>query len=290
MGQTLVFGFIAGGIYALIAAGIVLVYKGSRVLNFAQAEVGTLSLYATWWLTTERGLPWFVGALGAIAVATIIGLAFERLAVRRMIEATRVAVAVATIGLFSFTLALETVVFGAEPRHLPPPIAGLGLKVAGVLINPSQMLAVVAVAVIGGGLTAFFRFTDFGLGVLASAQDPVAARLAGVSQKRVSAFIWGTAGALSAIACLLIQPTVQVLAPGILVGPLFLGGLTAALVGGLNSLPGAFLGGLVVGTLEAFVKAYLITLPIPGVNIVGLFALIALVLLFRPQGLLGARA
>jgi branched-chain amino acid transport system permease protein len=289
MGQTLVFGFISGGIYALIAAGIVLVYKGSRVLNFAQAEVGTLSLYATWWISGEHAKPWALGALGAIAVATIVGLAFEWLAVRRMVEATRVAVAVATIGLFSLTLALENVLFGATPRHIPPPIEGVGLHIADVFVSPSQLLAAGVVAVIALGLTAFFRFTDFGLGVLASAQDPVAARLAGISQKRVSAFIWGTAGALSAIACLLIQPTVGVLAPGAL-GGLFLGGLTAALVGGLNSLPGAFVGGLVVGTIEAFVKAYLITLPIPGVNIVGLFALIALVLLFRPQGLLGARA
>jgi branched-chain amino acid transport system permease protein len=289
MGQTLVFGFIAGGIYALIAAGIVLVYKGSRVLNFAQAEVGTLSLYATWWISGEHSLPWFVGALAAIGVAMTIGLAFEWLAVRRMVEATRVAVAVATIGLFSLTLALENVLFGATPRHIPPPIEGLGLEVAGVLISPAQLLAAGVVAIIAIGLSAFFKYTDFGLGVLASAQDPVAARLAGISQKRVSAFIWGTAGALSAIACLLIQPTVQVLAPGVL-GGLFLGGLTAALVGGLNSLPGAFVGGLVVGTIEALVKAYLITLPIPGVNIVGLFAMIALVLLFRPQGLVGARA
>jgi branched-chain amino acid transport system permease protein len=289
MGQTLVFGFISGGIYALIAAGIVLVYKGSHVLNFAQAEVGTLSLYATWWISGEHTKPWALGALAAIAVATIVGLAFEWLAVRRMVEATRVAVAVATIGLFSLTLALENVLFGATPRHIPPPIEGVGLHIADVFVSPSQLLAAGVVALIALGLTAFFRFTDFGLGVLASAQDPVAARLAGISQKRVSAFIWGTAGALSAIACLLIQPTVGVLAPGAL-GGLFLGGLTAALVGGLNSLPGAFVGGIVVGTAEAFVKAYLITLPIPGVNIVGLFALIALVLLFRPQGLLGARA
>jgi branched-chain amino acid transport system permease protein len=289
MFQTLAFGFIAGGIYALIAAGIVLVYKGSRVLNFAQAEVGTLSLYAAWYISGDRKLPWVLGALAAIAVATIIGLLFERLAVRRMVEATRVAVAVATIGLLSLTLALENVVFGPTPRHIPPPISGIGIHVADVFVSPSQLLAALVVVIIALALTAFFKYTDFGLGVLASAQDPVAARLAGISQRRVSAFIWGTAGALSAIAALLIEPTVGVLAPGAL-GGLFLGGLTAALVGGLNSLPGAFVGGLVVGTIEAFVKAYLVTLPIPGVNIVGLFALIAVVLLFRPHGLLGARA
>lgn len=289
MGQVLVLGLISGGIYALIAAGLVLVYKGSRVLNFAQAEIGTLSLYAAWWVSTERGLPYIAGALATIGVATLIGLAFERFAVRPMIHAPRVTVAVATIGLLSLMLALEIQIFGPSPRVIPPPLEGLGVKIAGVVVSPTQMIAVVVVALIAAGLSAFLRFTDFGLGVQAAAQDPTAARLMGISQKRVSAFIWGTAAALSAIAGLLIEPTIGVLAPGALAG-LFIGGLTAALVGGLNSLPGAFVGGLVVGIVEALLKWQLVTVGIPGITALGLLAVIVAMLLWRPQGLLGARA
>lgn len=289
MGQTLVFGFIAGGIYALIAAGLVLVYKGSRVLNFAQAELGTFSLYAAWWVAGNHGFPYWMGALAAIAVATVGGLAFERYAVRSMTEAPRVTVAVATIGMLSLLLAIESVVFGPSPRRIPPPVGGLGVEVAGVIVSPAQILALVVVVVIAFALTTFLRRSDFGLGVLASAQDPAAARLMGVSQRRVSAFIWGTAGALSAIAALLIIPTVGFLSPGALAG-LFIGGLTAALLGGLTSLPGAFVGGFVVGIVEAIVKQLTLDVSIPGVTSLGLFAVIVAVLLLRPQGLLGSRA
>ncbi len=289
MGQALVIGFINGGIYALIAAGLVLVYKGSRVLNFAQAEVGTLALYFAWLVSGKAGLPWGAGAAAAIATAVVIGLTFERLAVRPMVSSPPVTVAVATIGLLSLLIAVEIVGFGPSPRVIPPPVAGLGVTIAGVVVSPSQILAVAVVVVIAGALTAFVRWSDFGLGVLATAQDPVAARLVGVSQRRVSTFVWGTAAALSAIAALLIEPTIGVIAPGAFAG-LFIGGLTAALVGGLTSLPGAFVGGLVVGTIEALVKSQLVTVAIPGITSLGLFAVIVVVLLFRPRGLLASRA
>src|SRR5204862_2769221 len=98
MGQTLVVGIISGGIYGLMAVGLVLVFKGTRVLNFAQVEVGTLSLYAAYEVTTQHGAPWIVGASAAVVLALAIGLLFERLIVRPMGDAPRVTVAVATIG------------------------------------------------------------------------------------------------------------------------------------------------------------------------------------------------
>ncbi|MHB8511142.1 MAG: branched-chain amino acid ABC transporter permease [Actinomycetota bacterium] len=291
MGQTLVFGFIQGGIYALIAAGIVLVYKGSRVLNFAQAEIGTLGLYVASSFVFGHKAPYALGALVVIAFSMGLSVSFEAVAVRRMTQAPRVTVAVATIGLLSAALGAESRIFGPSPRSIPPPIQGLGVKVAGVIVSPSQILSVFVVAFIAIALTAFLRYTDFGLGVLASAQDLDAARLMGVSAKKVSIFVWGTAGALSGIAALLIIPTVGFLSPGALAG-LFLGGLTSALVGGLESLPGAFAGGFLVGIVEAIVKQMQISFKwaLPGVSTLGLFAVIAIMLLLRPRGLLGRRA
>ena len=284
--QPIVLGLIAGSIYALIALGITLVYKSSRVLNFAQAEVGSLTLYATYGVTVGWHQPWIVGALTSVAAATAIGLVFERLVVRRMTTASRVTVAVATIGLYSLMLALEAQFFAGKIYILPPPIAHGGVSIAGVFVSANQWLALGVVAVIAAALAAFLRYTDFGLAVLASADDPVGAQLMGAPRGRISAFTWGTAGALSALAVLLIEPTVGALAPGAFAG-LFIGGLTAALVGGLSSLPGAFVGGLVVGLAEAEVNAHAVVSQIPSFNVSAMLIIVLLVLLVRPQGLLG---
>lgn len=287
--QTIVLGLIAGSIYALIAAGIALVYKSTRVLNFAQAEVGTLSLYATWWVCTQHHQPWIVGALASVALAVAIGLTFERFIVRRMLTAPRVTVAVATIGLFSLCLAVELALFAGTIYLVPPPVSSGGADIAGVFIGGSQFLAFGVVAVIALALAAFFRYTDFGLAVQAAADDPVGAQLMGVPRGRVSAFTWGTAGALSAIAVLFIEPTVGVLSPGGFSG-LFIFGLTAALLGGLSSLPGAFVGGLVVGIAEAEVKAHLVISGVPSFQTTAMLIIVLAVLLIRPHGLLGKQA
>lgn len=282
----IVLGIVSGSIYALIALGVALVYKGTRVLNFAQAEVGTLTLYATYSITVRHHQPWWLGALASIAAATAIGLAFERLVVRRMLGASRVSVAVATIGLLSLMAAIEAQFYSGTIYILPPPISAGGVTIAGVFVDWNQWLALGVVAVVAAGLAAFLRWTDFGLAVLATAEDPVAAQLMGVPRGRVSAFTWGTAGALSALAVLLIEPTVGALAPGAFSG-LFIGGLTAAVVGGLSSLPGAIVGGLAVGIAEAEVKAHVTFSAIPSPNVAVMLLIVIAVLLTRPQGLLG---
>lgn len=287
--QTLVLGLIAGVIYALIAVGITLVYKCSRVLNFAQAEIGTLTLYLTWWVSGEHGEPWVVGALASVAAAVAIGLGFERFFIRPIATAPRVTLAVATIGLLALTTSIEAALFAGSIKQLPNPLSHGGFRAGGVFVGPSQELALIVAVAIAVMLAAFLRFTDFGLGVLASADDPVAAQLMGVSRAKVSAFTWGVAGALSAVAALLNEPTVGALAPGVFAG-LFIGGLTAALVGGLSSLPGAFVGGIVVGVVEAEIKAHFVYPSVPDLQYLAMLVMVLLVLLLRPQGLLGRTA
>src|SRR4051794_16312 len=285
-GQNLVLGLVYGSIYGLLAIGIVLVYRGSRVLNFAQGEIGTIGLFVAWWLTTDHGLPWIVGALGAIATATAIGLLFERLIVRKMVDASRISVAVATVGLLLFLLSFGFRVFGESPRSVAAPIAGRGFDLAGVIVSPTQILSLVVTLAAAVGLAVLLKRTDFGLGVLAAADDPTAVRLVGVRLSRVSAFTWGVGAAISALAVLLIEPTIGVFTPGF-ASELFVKGLAAALVGGLASLPGAFVGGIVVGMLEVHVTSATLTWELPGVPTLAVFALILVVLLFRPGGLFG---
>ncbi len=285
MGQAIVSGLANGGIYALLAVGIVLVYKGSRVLNFAQGEMGTFGLFIAWWVIDELQAPWALAALAAIVCVTLIGITFERVVVRSMGEASRLSVAVATIGLLLLLFALELKIFGPSPQVLDPPITGLGPQILGFFVSPTQMLALAGAAAIGIGLALFLKKTDFGLGVLAASQDPSATRLVGVSVGKVSMFTWGTAAAVSAIAALLIEPTIGVFAAGFMTG-LFVRGLAAALLGGLNSLPGAFVGGLAVGVIEAVVGHLVVRSTFPGLQSVAVMLVIIGVLLFRPQGIL----
>lgn len=289
MGPTIVAGIVAGGIYGLIAVGIVLVYKGSRVLNFAQGELGTFALFTTWWFIDRAHLPWGVGAILGVATSVILALLFERFIVRRMVDASRLSIAVATVGFFLFLIAGEAFLFSQALVILGPPVAGLGPKILGFYVGPTALMSLAAVVLIALGLAAFLRRTDFGLGVLAASQDPTMVRLVGVRLARVSAFTWGSAGAVGAIAALLIEPTVGAFAPGFMT-QFFIRGLAAALVGGLTSLPGAFVGGLGVGLVEALVGKAFIGSQIPGIRTMTVLALIVVVLLIRPAGLLGREA
>lgn len=289
MGQSLVIGLVQGGTYALIALGLVLCYRGSRVLNFAQAEIGTASLFVAWIVSGAWHHPYWMGALAAIGTSLLIGVLFEVLVVRRMVDAQRLTVAVATIGLFGLLVALEAYLNGPTPRYLQPPISGLGVRIAGVFVSPTQMLTFGVIAAVAAALTLFLRYTDFGLGVLAAAQDATAARLVGVPLRRVSLFTWGASSVLSALAALLIEPTITLIAPNGIGVRLFICGLAAALLGGMTSLAGAFVGGLVVGVLTAE-ASYLTPSGVPGSFTVVLFAIVMAVLIFRPQGLLGRGA
>jgi branched-chain amino acid transport system permease protein len=286
--NDLTFGVVYGAIYGLIAVGIVLIYRGTKVVNFAQGEIGTFSLYLAWFVTTEHGLPWWMGALAAIGGAAFIGVAFEYVVVRRMVAANRLAVAVATVGLASVLAAVELKVWGVTPRTLRGPVGGIGWKVGDVYVTPTQLISVVVLAVVGVGLALLLRSTDFGLGILAAADDPTAVRLVGVRLSHVSSFTWGAGAALAAVAALLLEPTITVFAPDY-AGRLFIAGLVAALVGGLSSIPGAFAGGIAVGVIETYVRSRTLTSSVHGLSTVALFALILAVMLLRPQGLLGRR-
>ena len=289
MGETIVIGLTNGGVYGLIALGLVLVYKGSRVLNFAQGELGGFALYIAWLLIEKAGLPWIAGAAVAILMCAIIGGVFERIVVRPMIDAPRLGVTVATIALLLFFTGLELKLWGTSPQILRAPIEGQGPEILGFFVSPTRMLALGAVIVIGVALAVFLRRTDFGLGVLAASQDPSAVRLMGVPLARVSSFTWIAAGALSGLAALLIEPTIGVISPGLMTR-LFIPALAAALLGGLTSLPGAFAGGLAIGVIESTVGYTFVDSTFPGIDTVAVMLVIIAVLVVRPQGILGKPA
>lgn len=284
MGQTLIAGLAAGGIYGILALGIVIVYRGSKVLNFAQAEMGTFGVYVAWWLIAEQGQPWLVGALAAVVVVGAMSYGFERFVVRQMTDAPRVTVAVASVGLLLFLIAVEVKIWGSSPQFLGPPVAGRALRLLGYNVSWTQVIAMVLAAAVGLGLNAFLRRTDFGLGVLAAAQDPVATRMQGISYGRVSAFTWVMAGVLGTLAVLLIEPTIGSFYAGhfsVGANAVFIPALAAALIGRLDNLTHAFLGGLAVGIVQQGVQRQFVDSTVPGIATAAVFVIVIGALLLR---------
>ena len=279
MGQVIVLGLIGGGIYALFALGVVMVFRGTGVLSFAQGEIGTAALYMAAFVVTDHHLPWAVGAAAALGFGTLLGIAFEFVIVRRMIGSDPVSVAVATVGFLLFLTTVEIQYAGPTIKSLRAPSTS-GFELAGVQVTFTQVAALVLALALGFGLQAVLRRTDFGLGILAAAQDPVAVRLVGVPLSRVSATVWGLGAALSVVAALLVEPTVGVFTPGY-ASQLYLVGLAAAVIGGLTSLPGAVVGGLSLGLIEAASVRYLGDYGLPGLRYVVVLVVLLVVLLGR---------
>lgn len=279
LAQVLVLGLISGGIYALFALGVVMVHRGTGVLTFAGGEVGTASIFFAAFLVTDTGLPWVVGAVGALVLAVAVGALFERLVVRPMVGRDPVAVSVATVGLGLFLLALEFRLFGESPQQLAGPVDA-GFTVAGVVVSPTQVVGLVLAVLLGFGLQAALRRTDFGLGILAAAQDPDAVRLVGVPLARISMTVWAAGAALAAVASLLVVPTVGAFGPGY-ASELYVVGLAAAVVGGLSSLPGAVVGGVSLGIATSAATRWLGDLGIPGQQYLVVLVVVLVVLLGR---------
>jgi branched-chain amino acid transport system permease protein len=287
--SSVINGLINGAIYGLVAIGLVLVYKGARVFNFAQGEFGTVAVFVAWVLNTDPpGLPLWMAILAGLAAATAFGLLVELLVVRPLRNSPRVILLVATAGIAIGAISIQLLLGEAEARVLPPIISGQGVTVARIPVTPQQMLMIVMLAVVALLLYLFFTRTNLGLAVLATSQDPLATGLAGISTKRISALVWGMAALLGGVAGLL-QGPVTVFFPGFMTATVLLPAFTGAVLGGMTSLPGAFVGGLLVGVAQD-VGSQVIPETITGSAELTVFALLLLVLLVRPQGLLGKEA
>ncbi|MDQ3991105.1 MAG: branched-chain amino acid ABC transporter permease, partial [Actinomycetota bacterium] len=253
-------GLINGAIYGLVAIGLVLVYKGARVFNFAQGEFGTMAVFAAYLLSTTDPVSVFGGAISftgpgapiwlaipfGLLVAVGLGLAVERVIVRPLLDRSRVILLVATAGLAIGLASFQLLAFEAEPRRLPPFIGGEPFFPLGVTMFPQHVLILLTLATIAIALYLFFTRTYLGLAVLATSQDQLATRLVGISTNRMSAFVWGFAAFLGGLAGLL-QAPVTFFYPGFMTTTVLLPAFTAAVLGGMTSLPGAFVGGLAVG-------------------------------------------
>jgi branched-chain amino acid transport system permease protein len=286
---VVVLGLAKGAVFALMALGITLAYRASRVVNFAQGEIGTTAAFVAWWLIAKQAQPWAIGALGALGAAAVIGYLMHRFVAMPMREAPRTSVMIATLGVAFLLYGIELKAFGPSPEILPAPFGGAGGPHFGAFVlTPVYSTALAVAALVAGALALLLTRTRFGLGVLATAQDAASARLLGVPARRVSAFTWVVACVLGGVAGLLVAPTQGVFFAFQMSGLIFFRGLVASLIGGLDSLSGAVLGALVVGQIDSFAGfTFTGTSGAPELVLLGL---ILVVMVVRPRGLLGAEA
>jgi branched-chain amino acid transport system permease protein len=290
----LTIGILQGAVYGLLAVGIVLIYKGVRVFNFAQAEFGTVAAFVMFALI-ETDLPRWVAVIGGLAGAVLLGLLMERLVIRPLFDAPRVTMLVATVGFALFVIAVTVIIGKPEPRALAPVIGGSPddlIGFFGVAIEPQSILVLAVLGALAVALALFFSRTNLGLAVLALSQDPLATRIMGISVTNLSRFIWGFAAFLGGLAGILQGGTPGYsIYPGFMTQLILLPSFAAAVLGGMTSLPGAFVGGLLVGAAQNLGIFYLgQKVGIPGASELTVFALLLLVLLIRPRGLLGTEA
>jgi branched-chain amino acid transport system permease protein len=285
--QALVIGLINGAMYALIALGLVLVYKSSGIFNFAQGEFGTVAIYMMW-LLTQRHVPYVICAVLALGCAVALGLGTERLVVRPLYSSPRVILLVATAGVALLCIGIEFWIGQPLPRQLTPALQRTDrLSIFGVYVSDQRLLLVLVLAGFGIGLWYFFNKTYYGLALLGAAQDPTATELVGINTKRVAAFTWGLAGLLGGIAGILNAPISGSFFPGFMTSTALIPGFTAAVLGGMTSLPGAFVGGAIVGVAQSVALQSTALKAVPSPDTLVVFIILVLVLAIRPQGLLG---
>ncbi len=286
-------GAIQGAIYGLLGLGLVLLFKGNRIFNFAQAEFGSVAALVVFaCLGGSKFLPkmpYGVAILVGLAAGTLMALAAERLIVRPLFAQPKVTIVVATAGLALLAISVELFLQGPNAASLPPIVAGDLVNNGGLRITNQQAVSLVVLAVLAVAAVLFFNKTRTGLAVLAVSQEPTATSLVGISVNRISALTWGIAGFLGATAGILLIGGATV-APGIVTATALIPAFTAAVFGGITSLPGAFVGGIVIGVAERLAAINLQGTAIPGADDLVVFVLLLAVLLIRPAGLLGKEA
>jgi branched-chain amino acid transport system permease protein len=285
--RAAVLGTIGGATYGFVALGLVLVYKSSGVFNFAQGEFGTVAVFALW-LGTTNHLPYGLAIVIALAASVLMGVVTERVVIRPLFDAPRVTLLVATAGVSLLAIGFEIWLGEPKLRAVGPALGRLGrTRIFGASISDQEILVIVSLLVLGILLAIFFNRTNLGLAILGASQEPTATELVGISVKRLSGFTWALAALLGGLAGVLSTPIAKTFGPGALTTGALIPGFTAAVLGGMTSLPGAFLGGAIVGVAQSVAVTAKAFEDIPGQSSLVVFILLVLVLTVRPQGILG---
>ncbi len=278
--QLTVTGLSNGAILALAALGFVLIYKSSAVINFAQGQFLLIGAYVVWALTVDAGLHWSLAVLGAVLVAIALGLLVERLILRPLVGQPIISVIMVTIGLAQVLGALVLIIWGTTPRAFPDFIPSGSVDLLGAQVGESRLWAIGLVGIALLAFALFFTRSRHGIAMRAVADDQQAALAMGISVRRVFALAWALAGVSAVVGGMLLASLVGVSGEisgfGLLVFPV-------VILGGLDSVLGAVVGGAVIGLLTAYTGGYVGG----GLQTVIPYVALVLILLVKPYGLFG---
>ncbi len=276
-------GISIGAIYAAVALSLVLIWRATRIVNFAQGAMLMITTFIASAVISSSGRYW-LGVVVALAAGLVFGALVERLLIRRVEDAPPLNAVIVTLGLYTLLVAVAGMIWGNTPRSFPAAFSLQGYKVGGtrLLFTPNDTFIVLIVIAVALGLGVLFRATTLGLQMRAAAFKPEVARLLGVRVGRMFTAGWALAAVAGSLAGVLVAPSVF-LGPNSF-DPILISGFVAAVLGGLDSPPGAVIGGLVLGLALSYVSGY------EGSSLVPLAALVILVvvLMVRPTGLFSA--
>jgi branched-chain amino acid transport system permease protein len=282
--MTLTTGILVGGIYALVALGWVLIYKCSGVLNLAMGELTLIGAYVTL-AFYEMGIPFVLAVVCTLLVGIVLGVLTERIFLDKLIGEPILAVIMVTVGLSFFFKGVVIFIFGTDTRVFDPPIFSIKPITLGVLkLSPVYLWSFILAIVLLVLFVAFFKYTRWGLSMQATADDETAALSLGVSARFVYAAAWAIAFMSAGVGGALLG---NINGINISVGFLGLLVLPAVVLGGLNSVPGAIVGGIIIGVLQNLSGTYLDAYFPGGVKEIMPFAFMAVFLLFKPYGIWG---
>ena len=282
--QLLIGGVAQGCIYGLIALGFVLIYKATETVSFAQGDLMMVGAFGGLLTMTLLGFPFWVSVLAAVIGMGLFGVLLERMVIRPILGQPAFSIVMLTIGVGYVLRGVITMIpnIGTDTHSLAVPYAGEMLNMGGLVLAAEQLVIIGVTAVLCGGLFAMFKYSKLGIAMQASSQNQLAAYYMGIPVKRLNGLVWGLAASVAAVAGLLLAPITFVHANMGLIG---LKAFPAAVVGGFGSLPGAIVGGLVIGIVEALSGFYLPE----GFKDIAPYIVVLLMLVLKPNGLFGEK-
>ncbi len=282
--QVIISGIAQGCIYGLIALGFVLIYKATETVSFAQGDLMMLGAFAGLGGLTVLGFPFWVAVPAAIVAMALFGVLVERVVIRPILGQPAFSIVMLTIGIGYVARGVITMIpnIGTETHTFAVPYKDQVWKLGALVLNVEQMVVIAATAGLSALLYAMFKYSRVGIAMQAASQNQLAAYYMGIPVKRLNGLVWGLAAAVAAIAGLLLAPITFVHAN---MGFIGLKAFPAAVVGGFGSLPGAIVGGLIIGVVESLSGFFLPE----GFKDVAAYVVVLIMLMVSPNGLFGEK-
>ncbi len=284
--QLIVTGLAWGSIYACIALGFVLIFKATDIFNFAQPELMMVGAYIAFTLVSMLNLPFVLGFCLTLVMMAVVAALLEMMVVRPLVGEPVLAVIMVTLGLANVLRGLTGLTWGYEEIQFPSPFPRKPIQVLGAAISQAEIFTIVATAVLLAFFFLFFKYSSSGLSMRATAEDTSAAFLMGINVKRVFTGSWVIAAVVATIAGIFLASFSHLSPVMSFTG---LRALPAIILGGMDSIPGAVIGGLIIGVAENLAGFYLEPYLGSGINEIIAYVIVLIVMMVRPYGLFGSK-